>query len=170
MVDEGSFREDLLYRLTEVIVRMPPLREHREDVPILAGRILSQIDGPTRTLGPDALAYLCEQSWPGNVRELRNAVRRAAALSGSAVLSRDALARLEHVRPSSRAPSSGPASKPGPLPDDLSLRELRRTMERDYLLRLIGRYGVDLDSAANHAGVHRKSLERLIRQHGLARR
>jgi DNA-binding NtrC family response regulator len=170
MVDEGSFREDLLYRLTEVIVRMPALREHREDVPILAGRILSQIDGPTRTLGPDALAYLCEQSWPGNVRELRNAVRRAAALSASAVLSRDALARLEHVRPSSRAPSSGPVSKPGPLPDDLSLRELRRTMERDYLLRLIGRYGADLDSAATHAGVHRKSLERLIRQHGLARR
>jgi DNA-binding NtrC family response regulator len=170
MADEGSFREDLLYRLTEVVVRMPPLREHREDIAILASRMLEQLDGPARTLGPDAITYLYEQSWPGNVRELRNTVRRAAALSGSSVLSRDSLTRLEHVRPSGRAPSASPASRAEPLPEGLSLRDLRRTTEKDYLLRLIGRYGADLDTAAQHAGVHRKSLERLIRQHGLIRR
>jgi DNA-binding NtrC family response regulator len=167
MVESGTFREDLLYRLAEVVVRMPPLREHPEDVPLLAHRILQQIEGPVRSLGPDAVAYLIDQPWPGNVRELRNIVRRAAALSNAGVLSRDSFAGLDDMRPSSRPP--------GPLPEgissltaaELSLRELRRTTERDYLARLVARYGRDLDGAAEHAGIHRKSLERLIRQHGV---
>jgi DNA-binding NtrC family response regulator len=176
MVDGGTFREDLLYRLAEVVVRMPPLREHREDVPLLANRILQQVDGPTRTLGPDAIAYLLEQGWPGNVRELRNIVRRAAALSSANVLKRESFARLDNVRPSSRPP--GPPSEvpvgfgAGMLslpPGELSLRELRRSTEREYLAKLVARYGRDLDGAAGHAGIHRKSLERLIRQHGLGK-
>jgi DNA-binding NtrC family response regulator len=170
MVDLGTFREDLLYRLAEVVVRMPPLREHPEDVPLLADRILQQIDGPTRTLGPDAVSHLVDQPWPGNVRELRNIVRRAAALSNANVLQRESFARLDNMRPSSRPP--------GPLLDggivglgsaELSLREARRTTERDYLARLVARYGKDLDGAAEHAGIHRKSLERLIRQYGLSK-
>ncbi len=170
MVDGGTFREDLLYRLAEVVVRMPPLRDHREDVPLLASRILQQLDGPRRTLGPDAITYLLDQSWPGNVRELRNIVRRAAALSGATVLSRDSFERPEQVRPSSSPPS--PLRHPivGIAAEHLSLREARRTAEREYLSLLVAKYGGNLDLAAAHAGIHRKSLDRLIRQHGLARR
>jgi DNA-binding NtrC family response regulator len=170
MVDNGAFREDLLYRLAEVVVRMPPLREHREDIPLLANRILQQIDGPRRTLGQDAIAYLLEQPWPGNVRELRNIVRRAAALTGANVLQRESFEQLEHVRRSSRPPPPGMQGVSSVLQEQLSLREARRTAEREYLARLIEKHGGDLEQAAAHAGIHRKSLERLIRQHGLARR
>jgi DNA-binding NtrC family response regulator len=170
MVDAGTFREDLLYRLAEVVVRMPPLREHRDDIPLLASRILQQLDGPKRTLGPDAVSYLLDQTWPGNVRELRNIVRRAAALSNATVLQRASFERLEQVRPSSKPPPLGMTAALGLLAEHLSLREARRTAERDYLLRLVAKYGADLDQAASHAGIHRKSLERLMRQLGLPRR
>ncbi|HVW26147.1 MAG TPA: sigma 54-interacting transcriptional regulator [Polyangiaceae bacterium] len=168
MVEEGTFREDLLYRLAEVVVRMPPLREHREDIPLLANRILQQLDGPKRTLSPDAIAHLLDQPWSGNVRELRNLVRRAAALSNATVLQRDSFDRSEQVRS-----SQGSSQPPPPLgvpAEHLSLREARRLAERDYLTRLVARYGSDLDLAAAHAGIHRKSLERLIRQRGLTKR
>jgi DNA-binding NtrC family response regulator len=169
MVEEGTFREDLLYRLAEVVVRMPPLRDHREDIPLLANRILQQLDGPKRTLSPDAIAHLLDQPWSGNVRELRNLVRRAAALSAATVLQRDSFDRSEQMRPS---PSSYPPPAPvsGVVPEQLSLREARRLAEHDYLARLVARYGPDMDLAAAHAGIHRKSLERLIRQRRLAKR
>jgi DNA-binding NtrC family response regulator len=169
MVEAGTFREDLLYRLAEVVVRMPPLRDHREDIPLLANRILQQLDGPKRTLAPDAVAHLFEQAWSGNVRELRNLVRRAAALSTATVLQRDSFDRSDQVRPN--PPSSHPPPPlVGVVPDRLSLREARRMAEQDYLAKLVARYGPDLDLAAAHAGIHRKSLERLIRQRGVTRR
>jgi DNA-binding NtrC family response regulator len=169
MVDEGTFREDLLYRLAEVVVRMPPLRDHREDIPVLANRILQQLDGPKRTLSPDAVAHLFDQPWSGNVRELRNLVRRAAALSTATVLQRDSFDRSEQMRPNA-SPSPPPPALVGVAQDKLSLREARRVAEKEYLARLVARYGPDLDLAAAHAGIHRKSLERLIRQRGLTRR
>jgi DNA-binding NtrC family response regulator len=168
-VDEGTFREDLLYRLAEVVVRMPPLRDHREDIPVLANRILQQLDGPKRTLSPDAVAHLFDQPWSGNVRELRNLVRRAAALSTATVLQRDSFDRSEQMRPNA-SPAPPPPALVGVAQDQLSLREARRVAEKEYLGRLVARYGPDLDLAAAHAGIHRKSLERLIRQRGLTRR
>jgi DNA-binding NtrC family response regulator len=172
MVEEGTFREDLLYRLAEVVVRLPPLREHREDIPLLASRILGQMGGPARSLSPAALAYLQAQTWPGNVRELRNTIRRAAALSRAAVIERSLLASLDQVRPSSLPPALvGQAAGEGGVDglDELSLRDAKRVAERDYLIRLVARFGSDLDSAARHAGVHPKSLARLLRQHSLGR-
>ncbi len=175
MVDAATFREDLLYRLAEVVVRMPPLREHREDIPLLASRILAHLDGPRRTLGPDALAHLLDQNWPGNVRELRNIVRRAAALSSAIVLQRDSFARLEHVRPTGKPPAeaippSAEATSSGDATEIISLRDARRVSEREYLRRLVASSGGDLDRAARLAGLHRKSLDRLLRQYGMARR
>jgi DNA-binding NtrC family response regulator len=169
MVQEGTFREDLLYRLAEVVVRLPPLREHREDIPLLASRILQQTGGVARTLTPDALAYLHSQNWPGNVRELRNTIRRAAALSHGPVVERDLLESLDQVRPGSLPSPLGGL----PLGDfagaELTLREAKRTTEREYLIRLVARYGQDLDAASVHAGVHKKSLARLLRQYGLGK-
>jgi DNA-binding NtrC family response regulator len=169
MVDDGTFREDLLYRLAEVVVRMPPLRQHPEDIPLLAGRILEQLDGPKRSLASDAVVYLTEQPWPGNVRELRNMVRRAAALSSATILRRGSFEKLEQVRPSAPPPAiTGNVAAAAPA-DRLSLRDARRAMERDYLTQLLALHS-DLQQAADHAGIHRKSLERLLRQHGLSRR
>src|SRR5262249_45360213 len=140
------------------------------DIPLLANRILQQLDGPRRTLAADAVAYLLDQPWAGNVRELRNLVRRAAALSTATVLQRESFERSEQVRPSGVAASAPAAPVAGLATDQVSLREARRIAERDYLARLVARYGPDLDLAAAHAGIHRKSLERLMRQRGLTRR
>jgi transcriptional regulator with GAF, ATPase, and Fis domain len=166
MVEDGTFREDLLYRLAEVVVRLPPLREHRDDIPLLAQKMLEQSDGAATSVAPDALAYLVGQNWPGNVRELRNTIRRAAALSQSTILERHLLASLDQVRPSSL-----PASRPGAtdLRDDLPLRDAKRLAEREYLIRLMAKFQWELEGAAAHAGVHPKSLARLLRGHGLSR-
>jgi two-component system nitrogen regulation response regulator NtrX len=169
MAERGTFREDLLYRLAEVVVRLPPLREHKEDVPLLVQRILQQIEGKGRIVSPDALTYLSAQWWPGNVRELRNIVRRAAALSSTSILERELFVSLDQVRPSTVPPAAPQLGDSAFFSEHLPLREARRAVEREYLIRLIARFGTDLDAASQHAGVHRKSLARLIRQHGLGR-
>jgi DNA-binding NtrC family response regulator len=80
LIARGDFREDLYYRLAEVAVQLPPLRERLEDVPALAAAILRQL-GESVALSRQTEAFLANQEWPGNVRELRNKLKRAVALS-----------------------------------------------------------------------------------------
>jgi DNA-binding NtrC family response regulator len=84
-------------------------------------------------------------------------------------LLRDSFERLEQVRASSKPPPPAPLPGNVSMTEQLSLRELRRSTEREYLSKLIALYAGDLDRAAQHARIHRKSLERLIRQHRLVR-
>ena len=87
LVERGEFREDLYYRLNVVNVRVPPLRERREDIPLLAARFLERFNrelqraSPLLGLSPEALAVLAAYAWPGNVRELENAMERAVLLA-----------------------------------------------------------------------------------------
>jgi transcriptional regulator with PAS, ATPase and Fis domain len=84
LVTQGRFREDLLYRINTVTLRVPPLRERREDIPALAEHLLQTVRaaGPaTRSLSADALRQLSEHNWPGNVRELRNVIERLMMMS-----------------------------------------------------------------------------------------
>ena len=87
MVKEGTFREDLYYRLNVVPVRLPPLRARGEDVPLLAQHFVRQsceANGvPVKTLGQDCVRILMNYSWPGNIRQLENAMEHAVAMSGS---------------------------------------------------------------------------------------
>ena len=78
-VEAGRFRQDLYYRLNEFPIHVPPLRERTEDIPLLAGHFLSEIDREIDGFAPDIFDMLANYPWPGNVRELRNVVRRAAA-------------------------------------------------------------------------------------------
>jgi len=91
MVNAGTFREDLYFRLSVIHVELPPLRERREDVAQLAQHFLREVAarrGMTMSLGQDAMAALASHAWPGNVRELRNVVERAASLSGGPGITR----------------------------------------------------------------------------------
>jgi DNA-binding NtrC family response regulator len=83
LVRDGKFREDLYYRLQVVPVHVPPLRERREDIPVLARHFVRQLarNGEPPVLSPDAISALVAHDWPGNVRELRNVIERALALS-----------------------------------------------------------------------------------------
>jgi DNA-binding NtrC family response regulator len=168
MVERGEFREDLFYRLAEVTVALPPLREHPEDVPLLARTLLAQTPGAHPELSDDALAWLAAQPWPGNVRELRNAVRRAALLGGTAVLDRRAFEQQTRI-----ARSIPPAAAPPSLPvhAELPIREARErwmeALERSYVTEVFARHGGDVGAIAAHMRLHRKSVYRLLRQHGL---
>jgi transcriptional regulator with GAF, ATPase, and Fis domain len=88
LVRQGRFREDLFFRLQVIPVRVPPLRERREDVPALARHFLRELGpkGRTPVLAPDALAALTAHAWPGNVRELRNVVERTLAYAADAAV------------------------------------------------------------------------------------
>jgi two-component system response regulator HydG len=81
-VEKERFREDLYYRINVLPLRVPPLRERPEDIPLLAAHLLP----PGLTLRPEALERLCAHSWPGNVRELRNVLQRAAVVAENRVI------------------------------------------------------------------------------------
>lgn len=177
MIKKNEFREDLYYRLAEVVVGLPPLRDRREDIGLIVQRMIDDQAGqgsPVTRIDADALADLERRPWAGNVRELRNVVRRALALaSGDSIHLEDLNAFNVGRTPSAPAPAAeGESGAPrAEVADNLSIKEAREKwvapMEREYLVRLLRRCGGNLDQAAQEAGVHRKSLERLLRQHGL---
>jgi DNA-binding NtrC family response regulator len=163
----AKFREDLYYRLAEVVAVMPPLRDRREDVRPLAQLFLDaqgRQGGVARSLSPELVATLETRPWPGNVRELRNVIRRACVLARSDVLQPEDLPEPGLVRPRTQPLDLGEVDS-RPIKD--AREKWSEPMEREYLIRLIRRTEGDLDRAADVAGVHRKSVERLLRKHGL---
>lgn len=167
MVNEGTFREDLFFRLAEMVITLPPLRERRDDIPLLAGVILKDLadnGGPAASISDACMGLLTEHDWPGNVRQLRNVLRRAAVMSEDGT--------IQNVELGATTTSSTPTS--ALIDESLPLKEARDAwngaLEREYLERVLSRCGDDLDRAAAEAGMHRKSLERLLRRHGLRTR
>ncbi len=164
-VDRERFRADLYYRLAVIAIEVPPLRDRADDIALLAAHFARAVlarGGDLAWLRPhldDAFGSLRAQPWPGNVRELRNAVERAIALADPAALSGDPLGRLVELRTSLRR------TRRGRLP----LETARAEFDREYLRDLLTDAGHDLRAAAEQAGVHPKSLERLLRRYQLSR-
>ncbi len=172
MVGAGTFREDLYFRLASVPVRIPPLRERLEDVPLLVQRFLP----PDRSgvLPADLGAELAERRWPGNVRELRNFVERAITLGVPFALG------LHPDSDATKAVGGAPAANDPPaddlppnpfarIPLDQIYREFREQWidhgERVYLERLLEAHGGNVASAADRAGLDRTHVYRLLRKH-----
>jgi DNA-binding NtrC family response regulator len=164
MCVEGSFREDLLYRLRVIGLHIPPLRERREDIPAIAVHFLADFAArhgrPTRALSEAARRVLLAHDWPGNVRELRNAVERAVVL-----------AEGETIEPADLPPG---LDTRGPLrPVDAALAGLpwaearARALdawERDFLAAALERHGGNISRTAQSLGIHRQSLQKRLRQ------
>jgi len=172
LVAEGSFRDDLFYRLNVLRLRLPPLCRRREDIPGLAAHFLEQASGrPGRyALSEDALATLCAHPWPGNVRELQNVMARVAATHRERIVSGGLVSSLLDGTPSVLADSSpqGHGLSGGLLPPRLALScppqlqalgdgELERI--REALARTNGRIG----EAAKSLGISRSTLWRRMR-------
>ena len=160
MVAEGSFRQDLFYRLNVVRLVLPPLRERREDVPLLAQRFLEsrRRDGAGPTgFEPDALLALAAHDWPGNVRELENVIESALALARGEKLCAADLP-LPAMRPSGafRAPAASA------LPLSLA------AYERAALERALAECGGDASAAARRLGIGRSTFYRKLAIHGIA--
>jgi two-component system, NtrC family, response regulator AtoC len=171
-VKAGRFREDLFYRLNVVAIRIPPLRERREDIPLLAEHFAARHAGERgASLTTDAREALLLWDWPGNVRELENAVARALALNpGGTILPEDlpeAVRERWHpdravsARPPAMAPPPPLVAAPDPLiADHPTLDELSRR----YAERVLRDAGGNKTRAAEALGIDRKTLSRLLRE------
>jgi DNA-binding NtrC family response regulator len=154
-VRSGGFRQDLFFRLNVVQIKLPPLRERKNDIPLLVHTFLekfSDAQGKVRTISEDAIARLLAYDWPGNVRELENAVERAVALGSGPIL---------HV---GDLPSNLKYDMPAPLPDKdefLPLEEL----ERRAILRALRESGGDKLRAARLLGIGKTTLYRKLKQY-----
>ena len=156
-VEEGTFREDLFYRLNVVVIHVPPVRERMQDVPLLAQHFVeryAQTTGkPVVGLARETLTRLQSHHWPGNVRELEHAIERAIALASSPVLLPDDL-----------PPEVGGGSAPAP-----QLPAARMTLEevkRWYVSRLLEEAGGNKLRAAEALGIDRKTLARILDRRG----
>ncbi len=159
MVAEGSFRQDLYYRLNVVRIELPPLRERSEDVALLAQHLLHKhrrLDSPVRGFTPEALERLCRQPWPGNVRELENAIESALALAQDERLG-VADFRDGHLPLPVLAAKSVGAAVP------LSLE----AYERLALERALEESRGDASEAARRLGIGRSTLYRKLSKHGI---
>lgn len=158
LVAAGKFREDLFYRLSVVTILVPPLRERRQDIPLLARHFLKTYaaanDKPVSGISPETMASLVAYSWPGNVRELQHAIERAVALTSNPVL------RPEDLPPKLGHGPQEPQSAVGP---PLSLREAVTSHVRRVLKE--ARWNKKL--AAQLLGIHRRTLYRLTKRYGI---
>ena len=154
-VNEGTFREDLYYRLAVVEVELPPLRARREDLQTIAERFYERFTGSEEKMNESFAAAIQTRSWSGNVRELRNFIERSVTLGSTGD-------RQVHEPGEAAEPTSSDAMVPVHLP----LKEARVAwmdqFERRYAEALLKRTGGNVTRAAEIAGVHRRSLQRLL--------
>src|SRR5579862_7649002 len=160
-LEEGTFRQDLYYRLNVVPIDVPPLREHKEDIPDLANLFISQFTGesgkPVEGITPEAMQILVNYHWPGNVRELQNIVERACALAKGSVLEASDI-HLD-VRPTKSASASG-----GFLPEGMTLEQWEDEMVQEALRRANG----NKSQAARLLGLSRNALRYRLSKIGIA--
>jgi len=159
-IRKGDFRSDLYYRLNVIAVHLPPLRERRDDIPVLAQHFLQKMAGPggePKTLSDEAMAALNRHSWPGNVRELENALERAAVLSGNrAVIQVDTLPDRVREEPMERLVTEAPPPNP-PM----------EIIERAYIEWVMRAEGGNKSRAAEVLGIDPSTLYRKIARYGL---
>ncbi len=165
-VAANRFREDLYYRLNVIQIRLPPLRERREDIPLLVEHFLARFNErlgkAVLGIDPDALAALLAWHWPGNIRELENVVERGVLLADAATLGVDAL------------PTLGPTLQPaaaGTDHDTVGLKEYVRVhtakLERGLILRALEQESGNVTRAARRLEISRKSLQLKMKEYGL---
>jgi len=155
LIAAGRFREDLFYRLAEIVIDIPPLRERKGDAALLAyafvRRFCKDQGASEKTLLPDALQVIDNHPWPGNVRELENVIKRAVIMSEGQVIT---------------TADIGIAAE-GTESRSLNLRQVRDDAEKDAVLRVLGRVNGNLSKAAELLGVSRPTLYDLMHRFGL---
>ena len=155
MIGEGRFREDLYYRLAEIVVNIPPLRERKGDADLLAHAFVLQYAEEqkrgTMTLLPEAIAAIEANSWPGNVRELENRAKRAVIMAEQNTL---------------RAMDFG--LEPANIGSEVfNLRQVRDKAEREAIAQVMSRVDGNMSKAADLLGISRPTLYDLISRLGL---
>ena len=157
-IKDGTFRQDLYYRLNVISLTLPSLRERREDIPLLAYYFVAKFSKKCKRLvsgiSPEARDCLLGYEWPGNVREMENAIERAVVLGNTDVLLPDDL------------PEALWATSPAP-PHAISYHEAVNEMKKEFILRVLEETNGNYTDAAKRLGIHPTNLHRLIRTLGL---
>jgi DNA-binding NtrC family response regulator len=169
MVREGEFREDLLFRLKVIEMRVPPLRDRRSDIPLLARHILAksatELGRQAPGISREVMAYLLSQDWPGNVREMENALTRAMVMSRGSSLS------LSDVEGDHWSPTPRQASRPERAPEVASSgsgileEDSLADVERRHVQRVLALTKGNKSAAARILEVSRPTLNRMIKDY-----
>ena len=170
MVEKGTFRKDLFYRLNVVNLRLPPLRDRREDIPLLAAHFLDRISrehGTKFTLSDEALRTMMRHDWPGNVRELENAVERACALSSGPVLHLGDLPTQLQQQGLAAHHAAAAVAEAGDAVEAPQVQSLAE-MEREAILGAIRTLHGDKLQAAKLLGIGKTTLYRKLKEYGIA--
>jgi DNA-binding NtrC family response regulator len=174
-ITNGNFRADLFYRLRVVTVEIAPLRERREDIPLLAETFVrmagERYELPQRSLSQAALRRLVEYNWPGNVRELKNTIDRAVIMAdGDEIAPKDLPDEITAGMPRNGIVEGESETDGLRVPFTADFREDRREFERRYITRCLEYTQGNVTRAAEILDMHRQSLQHKLRQLGLGRR
>jgi Response regulator containing CheY-like receiver, AAA-type ATPase, and DNA-binding domains len=154
-VKRGKFREDLFYRIYVIPVYLPPLRERKEDIPILADHFIKKnarkMKKEIRGISTPALQKLLSHSWPGNVRELENTIEYAVAMTAQEVICEDLILQTKTIEEDKLKP----------------LKDAKNEFEKSYISNILSLTGGNVTRAAKLAGKHRADLYDLLKKHGL---
>ena len=165
LVEQGTFREDLFYRLNVISVHLPPLRERKEDIPLLVDHFLKKFsqenDKTFSPVSPEIMRLMVQYDWPGNVRELENLIERAVVLSTSGELSQEVIA--PEVRPAS------PIRKTNGVPamDGKPLCVILDSFERDVILQMLKSVNWSQTEAAERFGLPLSTLNSKVKRLGI---
>ena len=161
LVAEGKFRKDLYYRVNVVPLYIPPLRERKEDVPVLVNYFVEKFcvrnEMPIKKISPEAMKALQEYNWPGNVRELENIVERVV------ILTRDPVIQIKHL-PANLAGISMPASMPV---NGASLQDKLSTIESYLIRQSLEEHAWNVSNTARSLGLTRQGLQKKMRKYAL---
>ncbi len=166
-IKNGTFREDLYYRLNVVPFKVPPLRERREDIPLLAGYFLEafcdQEGRERKRIVPEAMDALKRYDWPGNVRELKNIVERLVIMTPGGTIT------LNHLPDylNSAAEREAGAGKLDSVLELSSLREAREEFEREFIIQKLEENDWNVSKTAEAIELERSNLHRKIKSYGI---
>jgi two-component system, NtrC family, nitrogen regulation response regulator NtrX len=162
MIRDGRFRDDLYYRLAVIPIEVPPVRERKEDIPLLVDHFLALFSAENgqraKTVSGEALAYFLAYDWPGNVRELRNMVERLVIMSPRDVIGPDDLPAP--LRPKQDVVAADTRER--------SLKEAREQFERAYILAELRAHDWNMTRTAERLGIERSHLYRKLKAYGIA--
>jgi len=161
-IKEGTFREDLFYRLNVLEIRVPALRERREDIPLLATyfvqRTCTELQLEEKELSPEVLTYLTNRDWPGNVRELQNFVRRLVVFSKNKLISAEVVNLVG---------MDTKLDKEDILPYKAYKKKVLDDFTRTYFQKVLEKTRGNISQAARLSGIERVSLQKIIKRVGL---
>jgi two-component system, NtrC family, response regulator AtoC len=162
MVQKGTFREDLYYRLNVAAIKVPPLRDRKQDIPLLVDHIIRKVNSELgkgiRKVEGAALKRMIEYEWPGNVRELENVLTHGAINSHGEIILEELIAPLLGKKPASPVKPKGPADK----------RQNLKDLEKDYIVDILNRTHWHLGKTCELLGISRPTLRHKLKNYGLS--